>query len=466
MFLIQFLGEAILMSLIGGGLAILWVKLLRAPFLSMLGRNIDLTFNTNMVTIYIIAIILLGILAGLFPAIQAARYSAVEAFQRLGTAVSVKRPFIQGLVVLQFMLSGILIIGSVICYKQLHFLQNKELGFQYTQVMELDLGSSNWTRATAIKKELAAIPGIIGVSGSDISIGTVNTQNGVMVRNEESQKWENYPMSINRADYDYFDLYEIQFVAGRAPTQEGSTNEKEYIVNESFVKRVGWESDPIGKDIVRSGLPEGSSGRVVGVIKDIHHNTLHHSISPICFQASSFSPILSIKVNHNNIQKALPQISNIWNKHIQDRPFDYKFLDAHFASLYLTEQRLGQVLFIATILSILIACLGLLALSTFIIQQRAKEIGIRKVLGASVAGIISLLSKDFLKLVFIAFIIATPLAWYVMSKWLQGFAYRIDVGWSIFLLAGAGAISIAFLTVSFQSVKAALSNPVNSLKTE
>ena len=464
--LFQFLGEAILMSLVGGAFALLWIKLLEKPFLSILDKNIDLTLGVKMIGVYTIGVILLGILAGLFPAIQAARYSAVEAFQRLGTSLSVKRPFIQRLVVLQFMLSGMLIIGSVVCYQQLWFLQHKELGFQYTQVMELDLGYSNWTRAEAVKKELASIPGIMDISGSDMSLGTIDGQNGVGVRNEETQKWETYPMSINRADYNYFDLYEMQFVAGRAPNLEGAANEKEFVVNESFVKRVGWKGDPIGKEVLRNGMEENGPGRVVGVIKDIHHNTLHHQISPICFQASSFTPVLSLKFTPANLNNLLPQIEQVWNKQIKDRPFDFKFMDTHFASLYLTERRLGQLLLIATILSILIACLGLLALSTFIIQQRTKEIGIRKVLGATTAGIISLLSKDFLKLVFIAFVIASPAAWYIMDEWLHGFAYRIDIEWWIFVVAGVAAITIAFLTVSFQSVKAALANPVNSIRTE
>ena len=328
--LAQFLGEAILMSVLGGVLALFWVKFLCEPFLSLLGRSIDLTFSPIMMIGYAAAVLLLGLIAGFFPAIQTARYSAVEAFQRLGTSVSVKRPFIQRLVVLQFMLSAMLIIGSVISYKQLWFLQNKDLGFQYAQVMELDLGSSNWTRAGALKKELTSIPGIIDISGSDVSLGTINTQNGVKVRNEETQKRENYPMSINRAGYNYFDLYEMQFVAGRAPTPEGAANEQEFVVNESFVKRVGWKGDPIGQEIGRARVGEDEMGRVVGVIKDIHHNTLHNQIAPICFQASDFSPFLSLKINPTNLQNVLPRINQIWNNHIKDRPFDYKFYGCSF----------------------------------------------------------------------------------------------------------------------------------------
>ena len=464
--LFQFLGEALLMSIIGGILALAWVVLLRESFLTMLDRNIDMSIGIGTIGLYAVAILVLGLIAGIFPAVQAARYSAVEAFRRLGTSVSVKRPFIQRLVVLQFMLSGILIIGSMICYKQLNFMQSKELGFKSKQIMELNLGWSNWTRSEAFQKELTSIPGIIDVSGSDVSLGTINGQNGVLVRDERTKEVQNYSMSINSVAHNYFDLYEMEFAAGGPPTPEGAISGMQYVVNESFVKRVGWTLDPIGKEILRPGSDNQEMGRVVGVIKNIHHNTLHSPIGSICFQASTFTPILSIKYSGSNLENVLPRIESSWNKHIKDRPFDYKFMDSHLAALYDNETRLGQMLLIATFLSILIACLGLLALSTFIIQQRAKEISIRKVLGASTAGIVTLLSKDFLKLVLIAFILAIPIAWYVMDLWLQDFAYRTNIGWAVFVVAGIGAISIAFLTVSFQSAKAALMNPVNSLKSD
>lgn len=464
--LFQFLGEAVLMSIIGGSLALLWFFLLKDSFLFILGKEIDLTFSATTFGVYFSAIVLLGLLAGLFPAIQAARYSAVEAFKRLGTAVSVKRPFIQRLVLLQFMLSGMLIIGSIICYQQLDFLQNKELGFKYDQVVELELGYGNMSRSSVIKKELASINQVIDVSGSDVSLGTIEGQQGVMVRNEETLEMENYPMSINRVNYNFFDLYEMQFVAGQAPTLDGEANEQEFVVNESFVKRVGWKENPIGKELVRFAGNGSINGRVVGVIKDIHHNTLHHQINAICFQSSPSASYLSLKINPANIEKALPQVEQVWNKHIKDRPFDYKFMDAQFATIYDSEKRLGQILLIATFLSILIACLGLLALSTFIIQQRTKEIGIRKILGASALGIVGLLSKDFLKLVFIAIIIVTPFAWYVMNTWLEDFAYRIEIQWWIFALAGLISVTIAFITVSSQSLKAAVTNPVDSLRNE
>ncbi len=464
--LFQFLGEAMLMAVIGGALALFLVLMLKETFLTLLGRDIDLAFSVSTFGIYILAIIMLGLLSGLYPAIQAARFSTVETFRRSGTSISIKRPFIQRLVVLQFVLSGMLIIGAMICYQQLNFLQNKELGFQYDQVVNLNLGNGNWMHSVEMKKELASIPGVVEVSGSNAILGTFESQNGVGVRNQETNAWDTYPMEITRVEPNYFDFFKMEFVAGQAPTLAGAVSEKEYVVNESFIKRVGWTGDPIGKEVVRAMLGLENTGRVVGVIKDIHHNTLRNAITPICFQASNTTSVLSVKINPSNLKTVLPKIEQKWNTHIKDRPFEYQFMDEHFATIYESEQRLSQILLIATILSILIACLGLLALSTFIIQQRTKEIGIRKVLGASALGIVSLLSKDFLKLVFIALIIAAPIAWYIMNNWLQDFAYRVEIEWWIFALAGVLSIAVAFITVSSQSLKAALTNPVESLKNE
>jgi putative ABC transport system permease protein len=202
------------------------------------------------------------------------------------------------------------------------------------------------------------------------------------------------------------------------------------------------------------------------VIQDVHHNTLRNAIEPICIQASAVTNIVSLKVNPANLQSVLSAAKVIWGQHVKDRPFNYLFKDEHLASIYDTESRLGQALFFATMLSILIACLGLMALSAFVIGQRTKEIGIRKVLGATTAGIVGLLSKDFLKLVIMALLIASPLAYFFMEKWLQDFAYRIDIQWTVFALAGIVAIVVATFTVAFQSVKAALANPVKSLRSE
>lgn len=460
----QFLRESLLMTFIAGGLALIWVEAFKGPFLDMLGRDIKIDLNLPLFSTFLLLLVFIGLLAGIYPALQASRSSTSEVFQNSKVFTSFKRPFVQYLVILQFVLSGVLIIGSIISYQQVSFLKNKNLGFQYDQVMEMEIGAENWMHSASFKRELEKIPGVKAVSGSDYSLGTIDSQNGVMVRNEETGKWENYPMSILRADPDFFDLFEMEFARGRAPTPQGANDEVEYVVNESFIKKIGWKQDPLGQEIIRAGLPFENSGKIVGVIKDVHHNTLRHAIEPICFQASDISSVIAVKLASANIETILTNIQKIWNTQIKDRPLEYRFMDDHFDQVYASESRLGQALLLATVLSIIIASLGLLALSAFVISQRTREIGIRKVLGASITSVIGLLSKDFLRLVFIALLIASPVAWFLMEKWLQDFAYRIEISWMVFMLAGVLGFLTAFLTVGIQGLRAALSNPVESLR--
>ena len=462
----QFLRESLAMSLFAGCLGLIMVELLRRPFLALLGRDLNLALPPTVLLYFSAVVVVLGIISGIYPSIKASSSSASKILRGAKTSVSMRRPFVRRLVILQFILSAILMIGSMICYQQIKFLKDKDLGFQYTQVLELQIGENNWMHSPAIKKELAQIPGIVSVSSSDHSLGTMDDQNGVMVRDPQTRQWLNFPMTIIRADYNYFDLYKMEFATGNAPTPVGAENELEYVVNESFVKKVGWKEDPVGQEIMRAGLPDNMVGRVVGVIRDVHHNTLRNGIDPICIQASTVSSIVSLRFENTNISHLLSRLQEVWTKYVKDKPFAYRFMDDHFADLYKNETRLGQALLLATCLSIFIACLGLLALSSFIIGQRTKEIGVRKVLGASILSLLMLLSKDFLKLVIIAFLIACPLAYWMMTLWLQDFAYHVEIGWGLFLLAGITAIFIALVTVAFQSLQSVLADPINSLRIE
>lgn len=462
----NFLSESSVTALLAGGLGLLWANVLKKPFLTLLGRDFDVPFPREVLLGFAGVVVALGLLSGLYPAFQAAGHGVLKVFLQHRTAVSVKRPFVQRLVVVQFALSGVLIIGSLICYRQLNFMINKDLGFHYAQVVEMNIGHGNWMHAAALKADLEALPGVRAVSSSDHSLGAIEGQNGLMVRNPETRKWENHPMSIIRVEHDYFDLYEMKFAAGRPPTAEGAANGLEYVVNESFVKKMGWKGDPIGQEIMRATWGQTTPGKVVGVIRDVHHNSLRKAIAPICMQAATSSALISMRVEPANLQTVLGQTQEIWARHIKDRPFDYAFMDEHFAQIYESENRLALALLLATVLSIFIACLGLLALSSFVVGQRTKEIGVRKVLGASVAGITGLLAKDFLKLVLLALVIASPVAYYFMQQWLSDFAYRIEMEWWMFAGASVLALAIAFLTVGFQSLRAALANPVKSLRSE
>jgi putative ABC transport system permease protein len=268
-------------------------------------------------------------------------------------------------------------------------------------------------------------------------------------------------------DYDYLKTIGIQLLKGRNFSRDFGSDSSAVIINETTAKILGY-SDPIGKQIYTSVDAQGHTTAltVIGVVKNFNFETLHHDIGPLAFRLGRSTYLLSTKVNTGNINALISGIENKWKAMAPGMPFSYRFLDDSFNEMYRGEQRVGKIAFIFSVLAIFIACLGLFGLATFIAEQRTKEIGIRKVLGASVQGIVKMLSKDFVKLVAIAFIIAAPLAWYFMNKWLQDFAYRIELSWWIFAVAGLTALFIALITVSFQAIRAAVMNPVKSLRTE
>lgn len=462
----QFLGESLLLASLAGVAAIGAIGFLKAPFQELMGRALDMQINPFFVAGMMGLAALAGAAGGLIPALRLSNFSAARAFQQNSTASSTKQPFISSLVVLQFSLSVVLIIGMVVCHQQLWFLRNKDLGYNTSQIVKVDLGLGNLLKYPTLKEALLKIPGVEAVSGSSHELGDIQSMMGLLVQNAETRAWENYPMNLIFADRNFFELHDISFVNGAAPSLEGTETGREYVVNEAFLKKMGWKGNPVGQGIMRAGLPESEIGKVVGVVKDFHQSSLRSAIEPICIQASQVHQILEVKLAVADLSEVLPQLSAVWSQHIIDRPFDYEFLDDHFAALYAAEAQLGRSLLVATLLAIAIACLGLLGLSAFIIQQRTKEVGIRKVLGATVAGITGLLAKDFLKLVVVSIFIASPVAYWLMNQWLSDFAYRIEMQWWMFALAGAGALALAFLTVSFLSVKAALANPVESLRSE
>jgi len=462
----QFLNESFLLASLAGVAAIGAIGLLKTPFQELMGRALDMETSPIFIAGMLGLSALAGLAGGLIPALRLSNFSAARAFQQNATASSTKQPFISSLVVLQFSLSIVLIIGMVVCYEQLGFMRSKDLGYQTSQIVKMDLGPGNLLKYPTLKDDLVKIPGVEAVSGSSDELGDIQSMMGLLVKNAETRAWENFPMNIIFADRNFFELHEMAFVYGGAPSLEGSETGREYVVNEAFLKKMGWKDNPVGQGIMRAGLPESEVGKVVGVVKDFHQSSLRTAIEPICIQASQVNQILEVKLAVANLSEILPKLGTVWSQHVVDRPFDYEFLDDHFAALYAAEEQLGRSLLVATLLAIAIACLGLLGLSAFIIQQRTKEVGIRKVLGATVAGITGLLAKDFLKLVGLAILFASPVAYWLMNQWLADFAYRIEMQWWMFAVAGAGAMAIAFVTVSFLSVKAALANPVESLRSE
>jgi len=268
-------------------------------------------------------------------------------------------------------------------------------------------------------------------------------------------------------DYDYIRTMGMQIIKGRNFSRDFGGDSSAIIINETTAKIIGYK-DPIGKQLFRAVDQQGHVGAftIIGVVKNFNFETLHHDVGPLSFELGTGGGLASFKVGTANVNQLIAQVQSKWKSLASGLPFRYRFLDESFDEMYRSEQRVGKIALVFSVLAIFIACLGLFGLATFIAEQRTKEIGIRKVLGASVQGIVQMLSKDFMKLVAISFVIAAPLAWYFMNKWLQDFAYRISISWWVFVAAGLAALLIALLTVSFQAVRAAISNPVKSLRTE
>ncbi|MEO6289423.1 MAG: FtsX-like permease family protein, partial [Ginsengibacter sp.] len=375
------------------------------------------------------------------------------------------------LVVAQFAISIVLIITTIIVFQQLRYMQETSLGYDKEHLITLPYYNSINTEYETFRNELMRNATIKDVARSSrIPTGRLLDANGASTMVGDSLHPVTADIKYLAADYDFIPTYGVHLVAGRNFSRAYRMDTTNFILNEASIKAIGWKSpqEAIGKDFKYGN----TKGHVIGVIGDFHFESLRQEIVPIVLMNPPVSSSdtrfnsLSIKVAGNNIPAALATIEKTWKKYLPEIPYQYTFLDDRFTQLYESEQRQGTIFTVFACIAIFIACLGLFGLSAFSITQRVKEIGVRKVLGANVSSIVTLLSKDFLKLVLIAAIIAFPVAWYAMTHWLQDFAYRVDIQWWVFVLSAILASIVALVTVSFQAIKAALSNPIESLRTE
>jgi putative ABC transport system permease protein len=355
-------------------------------------------------------------------------------------------------------------ISALLVNQQFNYMQNQDPGFDKEQVLILPASYQALEKRNVLQERLLNTKGIKDVSYSGQRLGSEYNQ-GFTKYQSPSGEIKEGSVAFLRIDERFIPLYKLQIINGRNFSKDiKSDSGQAYIINESLAKEIGWEA-PIDKQLACCG---GSTpmGKVVGVVKDFHFSSLKKKIEPmLLLYVPSFKEI-SVKIDQGNISETIANIESIWEKIITDRPFEYSFLDEHFGKIYKTELQLSRVTNIAATLSIFIACLGILGLITIIIQQRVKEIGIRKVLGASVSQIVFLFSKGVLQLVFIALIIAFPISWWAMNNWLQDFAYRINIGWWVFVVAALIAFLVALITICSQAIKAAIANPVKNLRTE
>ncbi|WP_405384454.1 ABC transporter permease [Maribacter sp. LLG6340-A2] len=460
----QFLGESFLYTLISFIMAFVFAILLLPLFNDLLDKNITYELIGNqwfLISMLILAIIISG-MSGLYPAIFLSRVSPIKAIQG-DFFKNVKGSLLRnGLVVGQFAAAIILAIGSVIVYQQLQFAQSKNLGYNRQHVIHVPYGQKEiGEKEDVIKKELLSHPKIKEVSVSNqIPIGSQNQ--GPISYWEGNNTKEQLFVYRSYVDYDYMDLFEMEIVEGRKFSEQFATDEKEaYIINESAVKALGWKN-AVGKKF--------DEGVVIGVVKDYHLQKFDLAIEPMFLKMrhnwqKSFGEII-MKVNTENFEETRNFITKKLNASVPSVPFDVRFLDETYAQLYTKEKRLGKMFNIFTFMALFIACMGLFGLVSHAVLKRTKEIGIRKVLGSSTFAIVSLISKDFLKLILIALLVASPIAYYFMNRWLQDFAYQTEINWWVFALVSIIALFIAFITISLQSIKAAISNPVESLRSE
>ncbi len=469
----QFLGESMILTFIALILALLLASLTMSIFRNISAKDLTMGIFSNPILMagLLALFFIVSIIGGSYPAFFLSAFRPVEVLQgklKRGAKSSILRIV---LVSLQFTVSIVLIIGTLIVHKQLNYIRDSKLGYDKDHVMALRIRNPETQKKyEAIKSELLRHPKILNASASSsLPLG----QNMFSVHHAVGKPEDELIMLFGQiVDEDFMDTYKIEMAQGRNFSKEFPTDPEEaIIVNEAAVIKLGWQDNPINKEIEKfTSLTTRSKHRIIGVVKDYHFQSLHEEIQPmILYNAVPFGGYynrISVRVRPENIRETIGFIESKWTEFDSQYPLEYVFVDDQFDSLYRAEERLGQLFGYFTALAIVIGCLGLFGLTSFTAEQRTKEIGIRKVLGASVPSVIMLLVREFTKWVLLAVLIAWPIGYFVMKTWLQNFHYRISLGFDTFLLAALLALIISIITVSYQSIRAALANPADSLKYE
>ena len=461
----QFIGDSILLCFVAFLFSVGLAALLLPAFNHLAGKTISegIFSNWKNISILFAASMGIGLLAGIYPALVLSSFKPVTVLKgrfATGTKGILLR---KGLVVAQFTISIALITGTIIVYNQMKYMRNQDLGFSKDQMLVIDTQGDK--AKDALKQTVSAIPGVKSVSLTGSVPGGNNPGAYSEIENIKGDL-QIANLDLYFVDFDYMPQFKMKIVAGRPFSKEfGTDTTQAMVLNEAAVKLLGYSSpqQAIGKRFKQWGR----EGKVVGVVKDFHFRSLQTVIKPLSMRIEPGGcNLLAVNISASNAKSTIATIENKWKTMVPTRPFSYFFLDEFFDRQYRAEERFGKLFLNFAILAILISCLGLLGLASYSTMQRTKEIGIRKVMGASVSNIVNLLSKDFLKLVLLSFAIATPVAGYFMYKWLQDFAYKTSMHWWIFAVSGIIAVFIALFTVSFQAIKAAVANPVKSLRTE
>jgi putative ABC transport system permease protein len=466
----QFLTESILTVFISLLIALGLVWLVLPWFNGVSNKEISITevFRPLFLPFLFLLPVAVGLLAGTYPAFFLSAFQPIQVLKgKMGTGLK-KSGLRSGLVIFQFATSIILMISTIIVYRQLNYIQQTNIGFNKEQLLIINSTGVLGGSAQAFKEEVLKVPGVKGATLSGFmpvhpSSRSDNTFSKEAVMDVKS----GFNQQIWTVDADYIQVMGMEMVKGRAFSRDFGTDSMAIVINETSASLLKFD-DPIGKKLYTSsdGGQLDLAYTIIGVVKNFNFESLRQEVGPLAMRLGNNPYSAIFKVQTDNLQPLIRQVETKWKAMVPSMPFSYRFMDQSFDDMYRSEQRVGKVGLSFAILAIFIACLGLLGLVTYMAEQRTKEIGVRKVLGASVQNIVTMMSGDFLVLVGVAALIAFPLAWWMMHRWLQDYAYRVNIGWWVFVIAGLATLVIAFLTVAFQAVKSALSNPVNSLRAE
>ncbi len=458
----QYMGESMLMSFTSVLIAVAIASLLLAPFREITGKELSLSVDLNFVMAVLAIAVITGVIAGSYPALYLSGFKPALVLKGKLTASASESVVRKGLVVFQFVISVVLIIAVVVVYQQMKLVQTKNLGYNKDNIIRFPIDGKLHEQPETFLSEIRNIPGVVAASAMDGDFLEHPGHSGGGI------DWEGKDPNLGieyygvSGDYGYMELLGLKMAAGRTFSKEFGSDSSSVIFNESAIAAMGIKN-PIGKTVSLWGKKK----QIIGIVKDFHFESLYKKVGPAFLEyLPKFDTKMLVKIKAGTEKSTIAKLEAFYKSFNQGLPFEYKFMDEDYQAMYSSEEKVAVLSRYFATIAIIISCLGLFGLAAFTAQKRQKEIGIRKVIGASVNNIALMLSKDFLKLVIMAILIAFPLAWFTMNKWLQGFAYRVNISASVFAIAAATVIFITVVTVSFQAIKAALANPVKSLRAE
>lgn len=462
----QYMSESFILVLIALLLAVFWVELIKPFFLMLIDQSIEINILTNLkIWIYLLLVgVIISILAGMYPSIILSSFEPASTLKGQAN-IDIGSKFRKGLVVFQFSISSFMIMSTLVVYKQLVFMQNTKLGFDKEQVLILTVTDDELqNRFDEFKSRIINHNGIRASTSASSYPGRLPS--GTMARTEDMQEGEQTSIWVTRADEEFVNTLGIEIIQGRdLLPEDANAQERRVLINEAAVKLFGWS---IEESIEKKVNVDDIDGICVGVMKDFNFSSLRDKIEPLAIYHGNrnYNSFFIIKITSGDIKNTLDFLGEEWKAFTTSQPFDYFFLDDDFNRLYTSERKAGQMLLVFAVITIIISCLGLFGLSSYMAIKRTKEIGIRKVMGLSTSGVLRLMIIDNLKFIFVSFLLSVPIGFFVMKNWLKDFAFRINVGVDITLLSVLAVTLIALITVSFYAIKASLTNPVDSLRYE